>query len=240
MIIVTVTLVAYCLLLWLQSVKEIFEIANIPLGVKIGWVVVVLLDMFVELHTSKISDDREIHNLRTIRKIYFKHCAKYDITNLIVVILMFFFETGELVSVASTIISLYTLYQKITDKYDTFKTYSNDVDMLHQFKILQLFMFLLLMGHIFSIMLYGAALIAYNTGEEDNWVTQSKVENAPWYTRYIYSLYWAITTMTTVGFGDIHGWNQYEMVVCIVVEILGSALFGYMINVIGMTLTDMK
>lgn len=153
---------------------------------------------------------------------------------------MFFFDTGELMSIVSTAVSIYTLYQKITEKYYTFKTYSNDVEMIHQFKILQLFMFLLLMGHIFSLLLYGSALVAYSAGEAENWVSLSKVDTAPWYTRYIYSLYWAITTMTTVGYGDIHGCNQYELVVCIVVEILGSAIFGYMINVIGMTLTDMK
>lgn len=94
MVLVGVTLVAYCLLFWLQSVKEIFGVEKIPMEIKIAWVVVVLVDMFAELHTSKIVDDREIHSLRTIRKIYFKSYAKYDITNLIVVIIMFFFDTG--------------------------------------------------------------------------------------------------------------------------------------------------
>ena len=34
----------------------------------------------------------------------------------------------------------------------------------------------------------------------------------PWDIRYIWSLYFSITTMTTVGYGDISATNQYEAI----------------------------
>jgi hypothetical protein len=46
--------------------------------------------------------------------------------------------------------------------------------------------------------------------------------------------------MVTVGYGDITPQNKYEAVVVIVVEILATSIFGYMINIIGMTLTELK
>lgn len=58
--------------------------------------------------------------------------------------------------------------------------------------------------------------------------------------KYIYSLYWAVSTIVTVGYGDITPRNEYEVVVTIFIELLGSALFGYLINVIGATMSELK
>lgn len=44
----------------------------------------------------------------------------------------------------------------------------------------------------------------------------------------------------TVGFGDITPQNEYEVVVTVLVELTGSALFGYLINVIGVTMAELK
>ncbi len=87
--------------------------------------------------------------------------------------------------------------------------------------------------------MYGAGLLSFQLGK-DNWVTKSGIDSSPWYTCYIYSLYWSITTITTVGYGDLHGYNEIEFLASIIVEIVGAALVGYMISVIGMTLNDMK
>lgn len=46
--------------------------------------------------------------------------------------------------------------------------------------------------------------------------------------------------MVTVGYGDLTPQNKYEAIVVIIVEILGTSLFGYMINIIGITLSELK
>ena len=38
---------------------------------------------------------------------------------------------------------------------------------------------------------------------EKNWMTRLGIEQAEWWVRYIYALYWGTTMMMTVGFGDV-------------------------------------
>jgi len=49
-------------------------------------------------------------------------------------------------------------------------------------------------------------------------------------TRYIKSLYWAVTTLTTVGFGDITPQNNLQMIYAIFTELLGIGLYGTLIG----------
>lgn len=50
--------------------------------------------------------------------------------------------------------------------------------------------------------------------------------------KYIASIYWAITTMTTVGFGDIVPVNDLEKAYCILVLIGGTTLFAYVVGTV--------
>jgi len=48
--------------------------------------------------------------------------------------------------------------------------------------------------------------------------------------KYIYSLYFVLTTMLTVGYGDISPVNIAEIIVIMVVQIIGIVTYGYIIN----------
>lgn len=146
---VCVAILIYSSLLWLQSLKEIFEIVQIPIWIPTLTIATVMVDMAIEMHTSKISDDVEIVRLHKIRQVYFESAAKYDIIILTTAVIMFFYETGEFVSILFTILSVYALCKKISKKYHTFKAYCTNVAMFHELRIMELFGFMLLMGHIF-------------------------------------------------------------------------------------------
>lgn len=45
--------------------------------------------------------------------------------------------------------------------------------------------------------------------------------------KYLISFYWATTTITTVGYGDIYGTNDLEMVFCALVQIIGVSGFAF-------------
>ena len=55
---------------------------------------------------------------------------------------------------------------------------------------------------------------------------------------YIFSLYWASATLTSVGYGDVCAHNAREMVFALVVQLTGIMLYGYCLGVIAATLTN--
>lgn len=48
--------------------------------------------------------------------------------------------------------------------------------------------------------------------------------------RYIMSMYWSITTLTTTGYGDLHAENPIEMMFCIVYMLFNLGLTAYLIG----------
>ena len=48
--------------------------------------------------------------------------------------------------------------------------------------------------------------------------------------RYITSAYWAIATMTTVGYGDIAAVRIEEKIVACVIMMAGTSMFAYMMG----------
>ena len=49
---------------------------------------------------------------------------------------------------------------------------------------------------------------------------------------YSASMYFCITTITTVGYGDISGNNPYERIFCSMLQILGAMGFSYITSIV--------
>ncbi|TYZ64537.1 hypothetical protein PybrP1_004559 [[Pythium] brassicae (nom. inval.)] len=58
--------------------------------------------------------------------------------------------------------------------------------------------------------------------------------------KYVASVYWAATTMTTVGFGDIFAVNSYEQAYSTLVMIGGTTLFAYVVGTVIEVVSNSK
>jgi hypothetical protein len=57
--------------------------------------------------------------------------------------------------------------------------------------------------------------------------------NIHWFIKYTYALYFAVTTMITVGYGDIHPVNYIEALFVIFGMFVSCGVFAYSFNLIG-------
>ena len=68
---------------------------------------------------------------------------------------------------------------------------------------------------------------------EQTWLFKAGIDTADIYIRYVYSFYFSIITMITIGYGDITPVAISEKVFLIFMALLGSLLFAYTVNTIG-------
>lgn len=67
----------------------------------------------------------------------------------------------------------------------------------------------------------------------DSWLVVAGIDHADVNTKYIFSLYWAFTTMTTVGYGDIHPNTPKERALTLFTMLVSCVVYAYTIGSIG-------
>lgn len=73
---------------------------------------------------------------------------------------------------------------------------------------------------------------------EDSWSTSVGARDSTAQKQYLFSLYWVVTTMTTVGYGDISATNDSERAFSIFAMVLGCAFYGLLIAQITSIVAD--
>ena len=58
-------------------------------------------------------------------------------------------------------------------------------------------------------------------------------QNGDYSTIYITSLYWVVTTLTTVGYGDYYGTTQEEYIFTMIVEFIGILVFSIIMSTVN-------
>ncbi|EGR27853.1 hypothetical protein IMG5_187580 [Ichthyophthirius multifiliis] len=73
---------------------------------------------------------------------------------------------------------------------------------------------------------------------KQNWIKEANLDQENFLTKYINSLYWAIITMLTVGYGEIHPNNELEKLTCIFITVFSCGIYAYTLNRIGVLIQE--
>ena len=68
------------------------------------------------------------------------------------------------------------------------------------------------------------------TVKNQGWIAKAELQNCTQWEVYLTSLYWGMTTMTTVGYGDIAAGTTAEKLYCIAAMVVGGFTFGIIIG----------
>ena len=98
----------------------------------------------------------------------------------------------------------------------------------HIYSLLTLLIRILVVSHL-------AACIWHFIGffSENSWMASNSLIHQPWHIRYLYSFYFIMITINTVGYGDITPQNSAEVIFCIFFVIIGCMMFAYSLNCMG-------
>ena len=107
------------------------------------------------------------------------------------------------------------------------------------YELFKLFILIIYVGHFFACVWIYAAKVEMNYGLGNSWIQNFHLTDEGWESQYITSLYFAVYTMVTVGYGDISPTNIIERALCIVLMILSCGVFAYSLNRFGTILQQM-
>jgi CRP-like cAMP-binding protein len=98
-----------------------------------------------------------------------------------------------------------------------------------------LFLFMGYCCHVFGCFWFWLSTLDMDgdTPNPDSWIVARGIQNETGTVKYITSFYWAITALSTVGFGDISATTKPEMVFSSITVLFGTVIFAVMISYLG-------
>ncbi|KAL4472705.1 hypothetical protein ABPG74_018654 [Tetrahymena malaccensis] len=199
------------------------------------------LCMFLSLNTSIYHKGLIEQKRLQIFKIYI---SKRFISDALSIISFITFDSIS--RVFRDIIKLFILtqIQVVSQKLQNFQDFSHtkyDKKLFYVVRLVKLLLVIIFVAHFVAICFYGQTLI-FEFTSDPNWVNQSTLINTRdvWYIKYIFALYFSVTTMMTVGYGDITPKNVYEASLCIICMFISCGVFAYSFNLIGLIIQDMN
>lgn len=96
-------------------------------------------------------------------------------------------------------------------------------------RLIWFLMTFMLMIHILACLWIFTGMY-YLLDTTSNWITQSRLEDDGPFELYVTGLYWCVTTLATVGYGDIRPYNTTERLFTSGVMVIGIFIYSYIIG----------
>lgn len=190
------------------------------------------VDIFLNLHKGYYNNGTQILNRSSIILNYFKKRFIFDILALFG-FLHFYWNPSSLLKILILfkVFFIGEFFSYLEEKL----TYSDLGDsLIHLF---QLFMKIIFTAHILACIIHS---IGFYNEYRETWIVTNNLTNERLTIKYVNSLYWTITTLSTVGYGDITPQNTREKLVCMGVMLIGCGFFAYSINTFGYILGELS
>ena len=208
-------------ILWKEH-ESTYYIANI---------VVFVLDIFINFSSAYYENGQLVEKRKKIMKHYIKRGFIFDLFTIIGLVF------GAPNNFNFRFVSLLFCIQILSIK----KRYAPIEEVIYfgqSYDLILVMVKIVCMAHVFACLWHACSYYQYNPGK--TWITLMKLEHDPWMNRYLYSIYWALTTMVTVGYGDITPQNKLETCFSILTFLIGTIVFGYCLNVIGTLMAEIN
>ncbi|HAN74275.1 MAG TPA: cyclic nucleotide-binding protein [Planktothrix sp. UBA10369] len=104
-------------------------------------------------------------------------------------------------------------------------------------RMFELLIIVFLIDHWIACLWFFIGNITGQSGESWLQINDLYLENTT--TQYLHSLYWSITTLTTVGYGDITPQNNIELIFTFIVMFLGVSLYAFIIGNVAAIISNL-